>query len=226
MNDTETRRYEMFINVREFETPHQPRFPLGSLAHDLFARLRTLIAEIETHDSALSSGKRTVSQGGRTKAVARDELQRRLEAMSRTARSIAINNPGLENKFRAPRKLKDQELLSTARSFATDAAPLQTDFIQRGLTDSFLQDLAADIADFEQAINRTIQGRETHVAANAAIDDLIAEGTSIVRELDTIMRNIFADEPAALAAWLSASHVERAPRSGGKQSAPPAPPQP
>lgn len=217
MNDAETRRYEMFINVRELGNAQQARFPASTLANELFTRLRTLIGNIEMQDSTLSSGKRTASQGGKTKAVARDELMHRLEAIRRTARSMAITTPGLDNKFRLPSKLKDQELLSTARSFAADAAPLESEFIRRGLPQTFLADLTGDIADFEQAINQKIKGRKTHVAANAAIDDLIAEGMSIVRELDAIMRNTFAEEPATLAAWLSASHVERAPKSGSKK---------
>jgi hypothetical protein len=50
---------------------------------------------------------------------------------------------------------------------------------------------------------------------------------NIVRELDAIMRNTFADDAATLAVWTSASHVERAPRSSSsKPPAPPAPPQP
>jgi hypothetical protein len=211
----------MFIRVRELADTQQARFPADTLASELFTRLRMLIGDIERQDATLSSGKRTASQGGRTKAVARDELQRKLEAIRRTARVMASKTPGLDDKFRLPGRLKDQELLSTARAVAADAVPLESEFIRRGLPQTFLADLAVDIEDFEQAINQKIRGRETHVAANAAIDELIAEGMGVVRELDAIMRNTFADEPATLAAWLSASHVERPPKSSSKK--PPAP---
>jgi hypothetical protein len=41
--------------------------------------------------------------------------------------------------------------------------------------------------------------------------------------LDVIMRNLFADDPATLAAWENASRIERAPRTRKKaQIAPPA----
>lgn len=68
------------------------------------------------------------------------------------------------------------------------------------------------------------QGREMHVEATAAIDKLIEGGMTAVRELDPIVRNIFANEPAKLAAWLSASHVERAPRRKTQAQHPPTPP--
>jgi hypothetical protein len=38
------------------------------------------------------------------------------------------------------------------------------------------------------------------------------EGIKTMQELDPVMRNLFADDPAALAQWYSARHVERAPR--------------
>ncbi|HYY55896.1 MAG TPA: hypothetical protein VE842_01125 [Pyrinomonadaceae bacterium] len=225
MNDAETRRYETFINVREFGLARPSQFPAASLAAELLTRLRTVIDDIERNDSAFSSGRRTAQQGSRTKSVARDELRNALEAISRTARSMALTTPGLEDKFRVPRRrLKDQELLSIARSFAADAAPLEAEFVRRGMPERFLDFLGEDIEDFERAINQTILARETHVAANAAIDDLIEDGMNIVRELDAIMRNTFADDPATLAAWTSASHIERAPRSSS--SKPPAPPAP
>lgn len=156
---------------------------------------------------------RAAREGSTSKAVARDELLRDLEAISYTARTLALTTPGLEDKFRAPRNLKDQELLALARSFARDALPLKTEFIKLGLTADFMEDLDADMAEFEQAIERRIQGTEMHVAATAAIDDLIERGMKTVRQLDTIMRNVYAGNPSNLSAWLSASHVERAPRA-------------
>jgi hypothetical protein len=148
-----------------------------------------------------------------SKSAVRDELWRRLEAISRTARVIAFTSPGLEDKFRLPRGIGDQALLNLARTFAADAEPLKAEFIRRGMAPAFIEDLRAEAAEFEAAFNRKAQGRSAHVAASAEIDELIEQGTRTVRELDALFRNTFADEPATLAAWESASHVERrAPR--------------
>jgi hypothetical protein len=107
--------------------------------------------------------------------------------------------------------------VAAARMYATDALPLKAEFIKRGLPDSFLDDLNDDIEAFEEALTQRTQGRETHVNAMATIDDLIECGMNLVRQLDPIMRNLFEDEPGKFAAWLSASHVERAPRRRAKQ---------
>jgi hypothetical protein len=225
MKDTERRRYETFLRVREFVTSRATQFPTTTLAGELLTRLNSEISNMETHTTAQSSSRASTLQSSTSKAAARDELRRDLDAISRTARAMALSAPGLEDKFRAPRSISDQDLISTARAFATDALPLKTEFIRRGLPEDFLDDLNSDIEEFEQAINQKIQKRESQVAATAAIDNALERGLNIVRELDAIMRNQFANDPASLAAWLSASHTERQPHRAAATPAttPPAP---
>ncbi len=222
MKDSEIRRYEMFLRVRVHGAEHAAQFPATTLGGELLARLNTIIEGLDGHTASQSSGKRAAQEGAGSKASARAELREDLERISRTARAMALTTPGLEDKFRAPRSISDQALLAVARSFETDATPLSAEFIRRGLPLDFLDDLEADITAFETAINHKIQGTGKHVTATAAIDDAIDEGSNIVRELDPIMRNTFAEDTANLAAWLSASHVERAP----KRAKPPVPPKP
>jgi hypothetical protein len=212
MKDSDRRRYEMFLRVREFGAAHTAQFPPATLGNELLARLNTIVTELDSHTSAQSSGKRAAQQGAGSKASARAELREDLERISRTARAMALTMPGLEDKFRAPRSISDQALLAVARSFAADALPLKPEFTRRGLPANFLDDLEADISDFETSINEKIQGTEKQVTATAAIDDAIERGLNTVRELDAIIRNTFADDAATLAAWLSASRAERAPK--------------
>jgi hypothetical protein len=212
MRDTVRWRYEMFLRVREYGADRATVFPPTTLAGELFARLDDVIKELDRHTAAQASGQRASMETSGSKAALRDELRRDLEAISRTARAMAISMPGLEDKFRAPRSISDQALLALARAFAADALPLEAEFIRRGMNDDFLEDLASDIAEFEKAINRRIQNRAAQVAATAAIDPCIERGVNTVRELDAIMRNKYANNAASLAAWLSASHTQRTPR--------------
>jgi hypothetical protein len=211
--------------VRELGTTHAATFPPTTFAGELFARLSGVISELEAHTTAQDSGRRSAQEGTTSKASARSEVREHLERISRTARAMALTVPGLEDKFRLPRKPKDQEILTTARTFSTDADPLKAEFIRRGMPATFLEDLEADITAFETSINQKIQGTEKHVTATAAIDDAMERGLNTVRELDPIMRNTFMNDPAKLAAWLSASHVERAPKRA-KPPTQPSPPTP
>src|SRR5437763_7479063 len=188
MNDNDTRRYEMFTRARQLGTDEAASIASFTFVKDLFSSLSEVVTELEAHTNLQASGLSTTRQSTQSLAAARDQLERDLKAISRTARSISNSIPGLESKFRTPNKLKDQDLLTTARMVAADALPLKTEFTKRGLPASFLDDLLEDIAAFEQALTQREQGKETHVNASATIDDLIERGTKTVRELDPLMR--------------------------------------
>lgn len=213
MKDTENRRYEMFARARDFGAAHTSAFAPATRGGALFAELNAVVLELEAHATTQSSATSSAQQGTTTKAVARDRLRRQLEAINHTAHALAHDMPGLDDKFRMPRGNNDQNLLHTARAFAADAAPFAPKFIEFELPPSFSADLEAAIADFEQAVSHQQTGTQSHVAATAAIDATIERGMNIVSQLDAIVRNKFSDDAATLAAWQSARHTQRAPRS-------------
>jgi hypothetical protein len=224
MNDSGTHRLEMFIRVRQFGVAQADVFPANTRGSEVIAELSAVITELEGHAAKQSSGKRAGKEETAVKNAALSELQEDLEAISRTARALALSTPGLDDKFRLPRNVGLQGWLAAARSFAQDADPLKAEFIRRGLPADFLEDLQADIATLEASINSKAQKSGTQVAATVAIDDAIERGMNVVRELDAIVRNVFRDDPATLAHWTSASHTERASRQ--RAATTPAPPPP
>jgi hypothetical protein len=123
-----------------------------------------------------------------------------------------------------PREGNDQNLLNAARAFAADLEPLSALFIGHELPSDFLSDLNLDIANMEAAINHQANAVGDHVAAGVAIDESIEQGMQTVRVLDAIVRNRYANNPARIAEWTTASHVERAPRRS--RPATPTPPAP
>lgn len=213
MNDNENRRYQMFLRVQDFGEARKADFAPTSLGKQYFTTLAGIITELAGHSASKASGFGLARQGTTTRGQARAELIEDLRAISRTARVMSDDVPGLADKFRLPSgRISDQNLLALARAFHADAAPFAAQFIAHELRSDFLEDLAADIAAFEEAIRLQSSGVGDHVAANAAIDDAIERGIEIVRKLDAIMKNKYANNPAVLAEWLSASHTERAPR--------------
>lgn len=224
MKDTERRRYEMFVRVRDFGAAHTASFPAVTLGKELFDVLDGIVTELEAQTTAQASGAGAARQGTTVRAAARAKLREDLEAISRTARSMSRDIPGLENKFRLPPgNSNDQALISAARAFAADAVPLSAEFIRHELPANFLADLNSDINAFEVAVNEQNRGTETRVSATAAIDAAIDRGVDIVRRLDAVVRNKFRDDQAMLAAWESASRTERAPRRQVTPLPPPTP---
>lgn len=223
MKDTQTRKYEAFLRVQEFGDNHAARIPTETIANELFTRLDEIIEQTNKHSSAQSSGLRAAREGGTVKEVRRAALHALLKSISRTAKSLPT--PGMSDKFRVPSRLKDQDLLSLARSIAADAAPIRVEFVRRGLSANFIDNLSTLIANFEQAVDQMIQSEETRIAATAAIKDLVKAGMDVLRQLDPIMRNVFVDDPAMLASWGSARHIERTsrPKRSGNTPASPTP---
>jgi hypothetical protein len=221
MNDNENRKHQMFARAQQFIAGRASDFAAGSLGNQLATQLAAVITELDGHAAAEASSGSTARQGTVTRAEARAALREDLEAINRTARTMD-DEPGLDEKFRRPRANNDQQLLSAARAFATDALPLKAQFIAHELPADFLEDLDADISALEAAIGDQSGAFGSRVAAGAAIDDAMERGAVITRKLDAIIKNKYGNNRATLAEWTSASHTERAPRrSAGDGSQPP-----
>ncbi|PYS92116.1 MAG: hypothetical protein DMF64_10025 [Acidobacteria bacterium] len=208
MKDTERHAYEMLVRVRDFGQARAADFPAATTGGGLFAALDTIVQELDGHAEAQTSNRSAAVQGTTGRAVARAALREDLEAINRTARAMAINNPGLADRFRLPRGNNDQTLLSTARAFASDAVPFKAEFIRHEMPAAFLDDLAADIADLEQAIADQNRSGDAHIAATQSIDTTLEHGLNLKRQLDAVVRNKYRADSATLAAWTSATHVE------------------
>ena len=87
---------------------------------------------------------------------------------------------------------------------------VQTSFfsVQRSLF-SVQRSLIADVRD---ALNDQTAGTRTRVIATAGITETLRTAFSAVRRVGPIVQITFRDDPAKLAAWASAKHLERAPK--------------
>lgn len=225
MNNLDTRRYEMLMRVHQFGADHQDLFPPSTLGGKSFTAVGEAVTALKDHSATQYSGRGSAREGTVSKAVAREALCDDLEAIVRTARAMALDTPGVDDKFRFPRGTGDQLILNAARAFSHDAAPLSAEFIKHDMPDDFLADLHSDIEAFEEAIRDYEAGKDTHVAARAAIEGLIDAGLDAVRRLDAIVPNRLRNDPATLALWERARRVEyRAgrPRSEAPEHAEPA----
>ncbi|HEY0379874.1 MAG TPA: hypothetical protein VGC87_23355 [Pyrinomonadaceae bacterium] len=220
MNDSQTKSYEMMARVESFGAERVADFSISSLAGEKFAAVGSVIDELEQHGTAQSAGGSAARTSTGAKRAARAELRRQMTAVSETARVMESAQPGVTASFRTPNTNGDQALLNAARAFVGAATPLKNEFVRRELPATFLEDLDAAVNAFENALSSQTQNTERRVTATAAIEALIERGRQLVRELDAIVRNKYRNDRATLAAWESASHVEKLPR---KKKAPGSP---
>ena len=228
MRDSVRRCKETFLRVQAFGRECFAMAEPTSFVRMRLVVMDSVITRLDSSASAQAAALSAARQGTIAKDAALSKLLRTLEAISRTARPIEADGPTLLQQFRVPHGQSVQGVLAVAVSVAAAAQQLQAEFILRGLPDSFVEEFEADIAALRDAVTRNIENRRAHVTATAAIEELCGRGMRVLRELDAYVRNTFTSVPATLAAWLSASRVERrTPRPrAGEQTAPPTSPTP
>lgn len=152
----------------------------------------------ETHGSVLDE------------TALRLKLHDDLLAISKAAHSLVLlGTAGLDGKLHMPRHGSDQELLNTARAFATDAAPFTAQMVELKLEPTFITDLNADIADFETALKAHGSGKGKKAGATTGLGQTIHDADVALRVLNTIVPNTYKNEPTKLAEWVVASHIEK-----------------
>lgn len=199
MNATNVRRYEMLVRVTGFADAHGHLVPESSLARQAFTVVSTAVRQLDL--DRLREIAASVTAGAHRKEVAREALGDRLVRISQTARVLAEETPGLEQRFEVPATKTDQALLTAARRFHEEAAPYDAQFISHGTPATFLADLAGLADAFEAALRERGMSRDEQVAARARIKSSLAAAMSAVRKLDVIVANHLAADPVTQAVW-------------------------
>jgi hypothetical protein len=213
MNAYYRRRYEMFLKVQEFILARIAFFTPTSFAGSIFASLQVIITTIAGLAGQQLSAKGNLGMASDVRGDARDILYAMLQDISGYARSLAYVVSGLENKFRLPYNRSDQNLIAAGRAFAADAAAYKARFIEMKLDDDFIEKLTAATEALEQAAAEADTAEQSKIGSTASFAPHISAGMIAVRRLDPIVKRVFRNDPAALAAWTFAKHVERAPQS-------------
>ena len=216
---------DMLRRTRQHGQQRAAAFPANSRGHELYATVGTSVVNMERFSAEQAMHHHAYREKTAQKNMAEEALNELMAVMSRTARPMSRAIPGVEEKFRLPSKGGGETWRTMARAFATEAVPLEEEFVGRGMAPDFVDDLKARILAVEQATEGQSQAWNVRVASTAGLAEAARQGLEAVRELDTIVRNIYAGNEAELAAWESASHVERAPRHAEEEE-PPATPAP
>jgi len=219
MNDRVRRRYEMLIRVVRFGETYASHFLPASRGGELFALIASATARVESQTTTQAASQVTVKQQTLSKGLIRDRLIEEMEAINLTARAMVGKVPGLENRFRMPHNVSNQDLLTAARLFAQDALAFKDEFIRRAMPVTFIEDLNDLIHEYSEALADREQSTGAQVSATVARDEAIEQAMDAVRELNAVVRNSLRGDRAALAEWQSASHIERPPQR--RKDAPP-----
>ena len=227
MNDSEIARYNCFSSIHDFGGAHTDKFPSVSFGGGLFIRMGAVVARLVELGATQVSSSGASRSSTTTKSVAGHSLAATLDAINLAANAMAVDSPGLEDKFRRPRHKTDQAVLAAARAFLSDAEPLKEEFIKYGMSPTFLEDLRAQIQEVEQSVSERHGHKQAGVSATAGVSEVIQEGLDLRTQLDAVVRITLRDDKGLLAAWESAKHIQRRSKSGEPPKPPtPTPPKP
>ncbi|MFN0121148.1 MAG: hypothetical protein ACKV2V_11675 [Blastocatellia bacterium] len=218
MRREDQKKYDMFRTVREFGQEHASDFPADTLGGRLFARLYAAITNLENNDSQQITGRNDARASTTSKGNAREQLLEMLSSINRTARAMALDQPGLERHFTMPRRDNEKEFLATARSFLAQTEALEAQFIEQELPADFRQQLQSRIETFDQSLTRRNRARRSRSTARSSVNASFAETMDLVRRLDAVVRNKYLGNQDALNDWQSARRIERIGRGAAGES--------
>ena len=177
----------------------------AAAAADLQVQYDIIISQSGEQSGFAGTGK----EGSAVRAVARENIRDYLATLARTARSVARKTPGFEKNYPLSSGLNDTELLNEARAVAPKALADEAIFIGRGLTNEFIKSVDGYIIDFDASQDVSNAADGSRGAAVGEKTDAYQKGLDDVDVINDFIRNFYRNQPAKLAAWKIASHVER-----------------
>jgi hypothetical protein len=217
MKDIAIRHLDMGRRVIDLTGAYAAAFPAGSHAATLIARIVAAVEAMETQGAKQENAERAGKDATERKEAAHNLLLEQMRAVNRTARGMKKLFPDIANQFAMPRTYGDQVILNSARSYITSATPIIEEFTKRGLAPSFLTTMGTTITAVKDAIAAQAEALGEQTAATAGVAAAQQQLVDAVHEFGPIVLNTFSNDPSALAAWKSASHVERAPKKAAKK---------
>lgn len=209
MNEAQRLILEMLQRADGFATPRTGDFAVGSKAIALIGVVHGAVQTATGFLTKQQSGGSGLHAGTSAKTEAYLALWHDIDDICRTARSIGDEVPGIEDKFHRPRSASDEAIKAVARTFLQDAPAFEAQFIEYELRADFLADLQADLTAFETAESVQDSNLDKQVEGTKGFNEALKQGLQAVRKLDGIIRNKYHNQPEIIAAWKSASHIER-----------------
>ena len=125
--------------------------------------------------------------------------------------------------FSLPRiTLRESDYVPVLQSIVDRATEFQAQFIAHGAPADFVTTLSTAITTYTTTVATRMQTQQNRTMAGKALAVNLAAGSAAVRYLNAMVHRIYANDPATMAAWTQAIHVERSASSSESSPASPA----
>lgn len=188
---------------------------------DAVAAFVTIQSSKDAFDNYLTTQESGASEMATAeKTLLKAAAYRRMKLYARTARTLEKTIPGISKEFHLPTGRNEAVLVARGRAFVAAARVHEVAFAGRGLLKADTDALEDILDQIEAKEAEQDSAKQSEVGATAGIDQVLDDGLDAADVADAILRNIYANDPVKLAAWISARHIKRAPK---KAKTPPTP---
>jgi hypothetical protein len=199
-----------FKTVDAYGLKYAADYPATSLGGQQFALVHAAVAQAGILGATQDSGSEEIDSSVLAKVAGRFHLRTDMLGITDAVHTLVLlGHADMAGKFLMPHSNGDQALLNRARAFATDAVAFQAAFVSVGLAADFITHLTADTDAFETAITTKGTGTGQQSKATGGLEDTAHKASIALHALNTIVRNACKNDPAKLAEWATASHVEK-----------------
>lgn len=210
MDIKETNLLATYKTTAAFGDKYAADFPPDTVGGQQFAIVSKAVPKEGDLAAQQISGRQQKKSGVKSKSVVGKQLYDDLTSFNQAAHSLVLlGTQGLDGKFHLPRNHGAQTLLSTARAFKTDAAAYSVQFSSLGIDAAFMTSFNNHITDFETAIATKGAGQRKTGGATGELEEDSHKAAIALHVLDTIVTLKYKNDPAKLAEWVIASHVEK-----------------
>lgn len=212
MNGSQRRKMDKIDGEEVFITGNAADFPAGSSVDDWTQLINAEKAKILKFDAAQTSGSDDRRRAQEIYENRRDEYVDLLEEYVLAADIVDDEIEGTAAKFKMPRPRTDQNLIAKGASFHADSDTIEAKLEKAGLRAGGRASLLTMRDAFQQAALDHDAATEHRAEATGGMNDSFRKIMHYSRRRDKGVRMKYRNNPAKLAAWTVASHLDRAPQ--------------
>ena len=210
MNRNQIRRIDKYERETLFISENPQDFPADSPAEKTAQAQNADIQLIKTLASEQASGES--SQHISLKDDYLEEIWMLIRMINRAANSMDDEIPAIENLFRLPRNRSDRNILAAAQAYYRDSEPYETAFVEYSVPQGFRDRLRTLIESAESAAASADTAQSNKSGATGEMKEAFAHCAARSVKLNGMVKNKYFNNPNKLTAWMTASHLERAPQ--------------
>lgn len=210
MKNIEKRTLEMYRRALASLTADFADLPKSSEGAKAAELLRQNVSAIESASSRQTSHDGSAREGTAGKKIVREAIKEFVRRYSRTAQVIARRKDGFAERFPSPSNATDEQLLAIARSVQNAVGENKADFIKLGISEDYIASADETLESFTNLVEASNSALGSRSAAVSEREQLFDNAEDNFAVLNAYIKNHYHQNPAKLAAWKIASHIERA----------------